>query len=667
MTKTATSDGHPDHSLFSRSAPQLLVIILIAALLCGPCLLDGVSGGYDSSTHVRYQHHFSQQFWNGDAYPRWLAESNKGLGSPIFLIQYPVPYFVTALLRPLTAWPDLADREARELGVLMFLAVAAAGLAARFWMRGYVSSLAATIAALIYMASPYMLICMYARAAIGELCALALMPLALGLSDSMQVRKGAGYLLALVVALLLLSNVLIAMLFVPALFCYAMVSASQNGVGVLENLRRLVLALVLAIGLACVYVLPVAAYRHLFDLGAMAANVAGFELGHYFIFTTWAGFGSWRESLAGVVAVCMAVASCWYAWRVRATRLGSVGVIAAVLLASVALIPGIGLAVIERSGFVVSKSAAWELFSSQMMLALFGTMFLGWLAHWTMEDRGSARDVFLLLLACAVFMMMLPFSAPLWKAIPALAVAQFPFRFGSILTVVVAGLAASAVDCALKRGNRVAGVPAFLVLGAAAAWATATAVLVFRMDYGFREHQGAVEYVVASDVDVMYRTYVPPEELRALAESMGTSPERHGVVSVPGEGEFRFAVTGDSNCVRVTRESPRLLRVSTDCEDVTRILIGQLYFPTWRLVALGNPTQQATLGVGRRGLMDLSVGAGRQDWEIVFDLGRPAWWGTLISGLSLLVVVAGLFWSAWLSRSGRRASGSPTLRRHTPP
>src|ERR1700733_4611987 len=120
-TKVSASDIRPAESSQSRVLPlplaskpgvQILLIVLAAALLSFPCLVYGLPPGTNAATHVKYQHHFSQQFWNAEHYPRWLADENKGYGSPIFLVQYPLPYFVTALLRPITSFPP-ANRESR--------------------------------------------------------------------------------------------------------------------------------------------------------------------------------------------------------------------------------------------------------------------------------------------------------------------------------------------------------------------------------------------------------------------------------------------------------------------------------------------------------------------------------------------------------------------------
>ncbi|MGB6472563.1 MAG: hypothetical protein WBF04_00635, partial [Candidatus Sulfotelmatobacter sp.] len=121
-----------------------MAIVLVAVFLCLPCLVRGIPRGYDAITHVEYQRHFSEQFWNGEHYPRWLAGENKGFGSPTFIIQYPLPYFLTALIRPLVPLAADNDREARELGILVFLLLAAAGVCARLWLGKLSSPLAAT-------------------------------------------------------------------------------------------------------------------------------------------------------------------------------------------------------------------------------------------------------------------------------------------------------------------------------------------------------------------------------------------------------------------------------------------------------------------------------------------------------------------------------------------
>ncbi|MCM0082874.1 hypothetical protein L4X63_14865 [Geomonas sp. Red32] len=206
---------------------QLVLIVLTALLLTFPCLKHGIPRGHDSTVHASYQHHFSGQFWNGDPYPRWLCGENKGGGSPIFLIQYPLPYFVTAFIRPLLALPEGPRREVVELGVYLFLAMAGAGMTARCWFRSFAAPLSATLAAVAYLALPYFTILVYVRTSIGELTAVVWMPLLLyGMERAASC--GRGYLtISLATALLIASNVLITLLFLPVVAAYAAMLRTQ--------------------------------------------------------------------------------------------------------------------------------------------------------------------------------------------------------------------------------------------------------------------------------------------------------------------------------------------------------------------------------------------------------------------------------------------------------
>ena len=134
---------------------QNLIIVAVAALLWLPCLAKGLPPNGDAYLHATYSSQFSRQFWSGEIYPRWMMTANKGYGSPIFLIQYPLPYWGTALLRPLVRFASTRNQETRELGIFCFLVLAAAGLNARFWLQRNHTPLAATAGAIVYVSLPH--------------------------------------------------------------------------------------------------------------------------------------------------------------------------------------------------------------------------------------------------------------------------------------------------------------------------------------------------------------------------------------------------------------------------------------------------------------------------------------------------------------------------------
>jgi hypothetical protein len=218
---TASTVPNPLKPTRFSTVVQNLATVSLAALLCLPCLIHGIAPVGDSTLHATYQYQFSRQFWSGDIYPRWMMSANKGYESPIFLIQYPLPYWITALLRPLTRFAPSPSREARELGIFCFLVLAAAGLNARLWLRKRYSPFAATAAAMVYICLPYILAFeIYYDLAIGQLTAFARMPLALAASDSLRLRFTEVSALGVAWALLVLSNLMTALLFMPLMVGY---------------------------------------------------------------------------------------------------------------------------------------------------------------------------------------------------------------------------------------------------------------------------------------------------------------------------------------------------------------------------------------------------------------------------------------------------------------
>jgi hypothetical protein len=133
-------------------------------------------------------------------------------------------------------------REARELGVLLAVAMGLSGLAAWSWPRKRVRSLAATGAACLYIVLPYFQFDLYVNAGIGELFALIFMPLALAQCDAMHRYGSAVFPLAASLALLVASNPLIAKLFAPLLLANALLPDGQSRVTLPARVFRLAVA-----------------------------------------------------------------------------------------------------------------------------------------------------------------------------------------------------------------------------------------------------------------------------------------------------------------------------------------------------------------------------------------------------------------------------------------
>jgi hypothetical protein len=629
--------------LGSSRMPQLLVIAAAAFALSLPCLLHGIPPrAHDAETHVSYQHHFSRQFWDGDVYPRWLSDENKGLGSPIFLVQYPLPYFVTAALRPITPFAG-AERESRELGVFLFLAVLGAGIAAWSWLRQMVRPEAATLAAVAYMGLPYLLgETLYVRASVGELSAMACMPFAFACCESAQRNWRSVALLAVAFALHIASNLLTAVPFAPALVAYAMASGRRAQVPPHRSALRAGAALALGVGLAGVYLVPLLAYRALFDDGQLRRYLPGFELGRYFLFLTTDSLTHRWVLAAAVAVVCFSAIAAWYLWKTESPAALKAAMWTPVLLGWAAMMPDLGLKMIRGVGFAVSSVPAcgahvWPWFFSQrMLLVLFPLLLLGVVSFCAVARDRDQRGVALLGSAVASFVLMLPAAAWIWRAIPALDALRFPFRLGGLLQVSVVGLLAFAIDRTLRIRVAWRRTPSRWLIAGAAIGVAAGGVITWRTDRAFL-YAGTLKFDPSRDVDAMYRTYVDPPAIPAFAASLGTQADGFEVAEAPSEGG-RAGLSAGEGSIRVERESWRRWRVTADTRGDARAWIGQTYSPLWRIVPFDPSSAAPSLRASLQGVLEVSLPAGKQSFFVVFDSGRAEALGWLFSAAALLVL-----------------------------
>lgn len=630
-------------SLGSKPGLQVLLIFLAGILLSLPCLLYGLPASSNALTHVRYQHHFSGQFWNGESYPRWLVDENKGFGSPIFVAQYPLPYYLTAFLRPIVPFPK-ESRDSRELGLFCYLALASAGVAAWFWLRKFTGPFPATASAIVYMSLPFVLQDgIYARGAIGELCTFIWMPLALSTVEAIHKKRSAVFILGALFALLILSNLLTTLLFVPALALYAIVFGRQEEPSLFKRALPIFFSGILGIGMAAIYVIPAITHRHLFDLDQMESVLTGYQFALYFLHLTSSDLESRQVPLALGAALVLAGVAAWHIWKTKDNPRVRVllGVILA--LATLALIPNFGQAFIRLSGFHL-QPAPPNNFSGLMLLVIFFTVVLGLLSYCrTAKEVRTQREVVLFYIFAASLFFMLPFSAPIWKLLPGSSAVQFPFRLGGTFTLAVVGLLAIALESCVREPqgtNR----PSQLVIALVTLATIGGGLLTWKTHWVFL-HPWPTSFDATQDVDPMYRAYLPSNQLFAFAKVLGTNPYNYKIVAMP-EDQTLEKNTAYPDCnLSVRRESPKGFFVSSDCVNEAHIRLKLLYSPLWRIVPVQATSGNPTVGVSSDGLAELTFPPGKYAVRLVFDLGSPGRIGMIVSLVSFVVCLAGFFFS----------------------
>lgn len=328
MPSTYTQPGN--------SADRDRGIILLAAFVAVlPLILRGTSCGQDLNFHMTNWMEVAEQWRHGILWPHWAFTPAWGAGEPRFVFYPPLSWLlgaVLALLVPVRMVP----------ASFTFIALAACGFTMRRLAAEWTSPSCALLAAVFFMANPYMLFCAYERSAYGELLAAAWMPLLLlaALRNPLSLRK-----IAIPVALLWLTNApsavmgcylfaLIALLRL-ALLCRNTFTGRR-----LQSIVRFALRAVggvaLGIGLAAFYIVPAAwqrrwvqvemaidppmniasntLFRHTIDMDhdavlhtASCLALIMIALTIALLFAAWREHGRSNRSLVGMLAVATLV------------------------------------------------------------------------------------------------------------------------------------------------------------------------------------------------------------------------------------------------------------------------------------------------------------------------------------------------------------------------
>lgn len=295
------------HSLKLNSRAYLAIIALAGIILCLPMILYGFPAySHDGWTHALWSANFSNQFWSGDLYPRWLVGLNHGLGSPAFFFYPPLPYYLTSIFKPF--FSQDADGWWR-LGFAALIAVIAAGWFAYLWLRRFVDRSIACSAAVFYTALPYHLIVdLYIRGAFAEVFAFVWMPLILYFASRLKERSPlviAG--LAISYALLIFSHLPTAMIFAPVPVGYACFTAEARKIRAAFEAAA---SMVLGAGLAAIYLLPAIGLREFVSMQEMQHGHTNFE--NWFLFSGFA-LRELGTQLSLITAASLILACCCFA------------------------------------------------------------------------------------------------------------------------------------------------------------------------------------------------------------------------------------------------------------------------------------------------------------------------------------------------------------------
>lgn len=333
---------------------SLLLIVLGALILVLPVLVYGpYPKADDVYEHLTFDRYFSEQFWSGDLYPRWLTGINHGLGSPSFFVFPPFQAYVHSLVLPFTTLFHLDSLTVEEL-----LIVLTSGVCAFLWMRSLFSQRIATAMALLYMLAPYHLyVDLYRRTALGECWALAWTPLLLYLTAKIMAGRRVHVVsFAITYAVLILSH-LISVLMISAIPILAALLLGREQ----RRLRAaadVIAGMVLGTGLSFAYFLPALRNARNFPPYMLTPPVSTYLVGLQSLSSTFTG-----SALNRAVAFCSvnAMAVCVLCGVLVLVKGSPESKRRALFWLGISLVPGFMMCAVSQPVWGLSNKLIWSI------------------------------------------------------------------------------------------------------------------------------------------------------------------------------------------------------------------------------------------------------------------------------------------------------------------
>ena len=203
--------------------PNFLAIVVLLVLSV-PALKSLATPGFytshDGETHTARIAAYYQALADGQFPPRFAGTFYNGLGSPIFVYIYPVPYLLGSAVHLLGF--SFAD----SFKILMAAGFIFSAIFSYLWLKEvFKSEKAAFLGTLFYVWAPYRFSLIYVRASISELLAYTFLPLVFYSFTKLREKRSLTRIAisAISVACLLLSQNLVAATSLPILGIYVLI------------------------------------------------------------------------------------------------------------------------------------------------------------------------------------------------------------------------------------------------------------------------------------------------------------------------------------------------------------------------------------------------------------------------------------------------------------
>lgn len=205
---------------------------------------------HDGETHTARISQYYHALADGQLPPRFAGSFYNGLGSPIFVYIYPLPYFLGSAIH------SFGFSFTDSFEILMALGFIFSGIFSYLWLKELLESpKAAFLGALFYIWVPYRFLLIYVRGSISENTAYTFLPLVFFAITKLSKKPNLLYstITALSFSLFLLSQNLVAFMLVPIIAVYIII------MGFLQRSPKFFLG----ITFACIWSIAIASFTYL--------------------------------------------------------------------------------------------------------------------------------------------------------------------------------------------------------------------------------------------------------------------------------------------------------------------------------------------------------------------------------------------------------------------
>lgn len=227
----------------NRNFLAVLVLVILSLIALKSLATAGFYTSHDGETHTARIAQYYLAIKDGQFPPRFAGSFYNGLGSPIFVYIYPLPYLLGALIHFFGV--NFAD----SFKLLSALCFTFSAIFTYLWLKiATKSSKGAFLGALFYVWAPYRFSLIYVRASVSELLAYTFIPLIFYSLTKLKTNTNLFWtaLSAIAIGSLLLSQNLVALISLPVIGLYALINIPRQ-----NKIKYLLLSLISSVwGLA---------------------------------------------------------------------------------------------------------------------------------------------------------------------------------------------------------------------------------------------------------------------------------------------------------------------------------------------------------------------------------------------------------------------------------